>query len=115
MVQGDPECAFGHPCGSVVTTIQQAAPSAGVKLRPLRVMTLCLAIGLIVTTIPFVKNTGLYILVCMLLVCVIAPLIYSRSRERLDYFESIHVFGLIYLVYMGVGAIWTVNDPGTVA
>ena len=50
-----------------------------------------------------------------MLVCVIGPLMYSRSREQLDYFESIHVFGFIYFVYMGVGAIWTVNDPGTVA
>ena len=115
MVQGDPERAFGHPCGSVVTTIQQTAPSAGVKLRPLRVMTIFLLTGLILATIPFAKHTGLYILVCLLSLCVIGPLWYSRSRKRLDYFESIHVFGIIYFLYMGVGAIWTVNDPGTVA
>ncbi len=115
MVQGDSECVFGHPCGSVVTTIQQTAPSAGAKLRPLRVMAICLVTGLIITTIPFVKNTGLYILVCMLLICVVAPMWYSRAHKRLDYFESIHVFGIIYFLYMGVGAIWTVNDPGDVA
>lgn len=85
------------------------------KLRPLRVMTSCLVTALILTTIPFAKNTGLYILVCLLLLCVIGPLWYSRTRQRLDYFESIHVFGLLYFVYMGIGAIWTVNDPSLVA
>ena len=68
-------------------------------------MTICLITGLIITTIPFVQNTGLYVLVCMLLLCVVGPMWYGRSRKRLDYFESIHIFGLIYFLYMGVGAI----------
>ena len=50
-------------------------PDTGVKLRPLRVMTICLLTGLIITLIPFVENTGLYVLVCLLLLCVVGLLL----------------------------------------
>lgn len=78
-------------------------------------MTACVVTGLVLTVIPFVEHTTLYVLVCMLLLCVLGPMWYSRAQKRLDYFESIHVFGIIYFLYMGVGAIWTVNNPGDVA
>ncbi len=78
-------------------------------------MSICLVIGAIIATIPFVQNTGLYVLVCLMLMCVVGPFWYSRSQSGLDYFESIHIFGLIYFVYMAIGAVWTVNDPSAVA
>jgi len=33
------------------------------------------------------------------------------QQGKLDAFESVHVLGLVYFVYFGLGAIWLVQDP----
>jgi hypothetical protein len=84
-------------------------------MRSLRGMMICLLTGLILVTVPFAKHAGLYTVVLGLLLCLLGPIWYSWFRGRLDYFESIHIFGVTYFVYFGLGAVWTVNDPSFVA
>jgi hypothetical protein len=78
-------------------------------------MAVCLLAGLVVVTVPFVEHSTLYALVLGILLCLLGPLAFSWFRGRLDIFETIHVYGLIYFVFFGLGAVWTVGDPSYVA
>jgi hypothetical protein len=90
-------------------------PAVDPKLRPLRGVVACLLTGLVLTSVTFVEHAMLYIIVLGLFLCLLGPLLYSWFRGELDFFEPIHVFGLVYFVYFGLGSVWTVNDPGFVA
>jgi hypothetical protein len=78
-------------------------------------MMICLLTGGILVTMLFAEHAGLYAVVLGLLLCVLGPIWYSWFRGKLDYFESIHIFAVIYFVFFGLGAVWTVNDPSYVA
>jgi hypothetical protein len=91
------------------------ALSRGSKLDSLRAMGLCLVGAALTLMIPFVENVYLYTLVTLLGACVVVPFAIDWHRHRLDIFAPIHVFGALYFVWFGLGALWTVQDPGKVA
>jgi hypothetical protein len=74
-----------------------------------------LAAAGICAILPFVENAGLYVIVIALGLAAVAPAWFDWISGRLDYFEPVHWFGMVTFVYFGLGAIWTVNDPGRVA
>jgi hypothetical protein len=71
--------------------------------------------ALLAVVIPMTENAGLYVLVAGLLFCWVGPAWYQWQRGRFDAFESVHIIGLTYFVFFGLGAIWSVQDPSHVA
>jgi hypothetical protein len=82
---------------------------------PLRAALICVIGGAICITVPFATHVSVYMLTAVLLACVVGPLLRDWHDGKLDYFEPIHVLGLTYFIYFGLGAMWTVQDPGFVA
>jgi hypothetical protein len=82
---------------------------------PLVVGGLCLVCGVLALLIPFVEYSTVHMLAAMMFLCWLVPLWYQRLRGRLDVFETLHVVGLLYFTYFGLGAVWTVLDPAHVA
>lgn len=81
------------------------------RSHSLRAALICVGASVATISIPFVENTLLYTLVCLLATCVIVPAWFDWSRGRLDVFAPIHVVGLIYFIDFGLGSIWVVQDP----
>lgn len=83
--------------------------------RSLRAMAIFLGGGLLAVIIPMTENAGLYAVVAGMLFCWVAPAWYQWQRGKFDAFESVHIIGLTYFVFFGLGAIWSVQDPSHVA
>jgi len=89
--------------------------AVGRRSQSLRSVWLFLLLGLAAVVVPFVEHWVLYSVVLGLFLCLAVPLWLCMFRGELDYFEPIHIFGLVYFVFFGLGSIWTVNDPIDVA
>lgn len=87
---------------------------AAVKARPLRAALICLASAALLL---FMARGDVLVngLVALMLFCLVAPAWQRWQAGRLDLFESIHVVGLIYFVFFGLGALWILGDPVNVA
>jgi hypothetical protein len=93
---------------------QTLVPPAG-TLRPMRAAAIFLALGLLAVIIPQVGDIYSHALLATMVVCCIAPAWQEWQTGRLDVFETVHVIGLLYLLYFGFGAIWAINDPVNIA
>jgi hypothetical protein len=98
-----------HGQHSLTTAIQPIAAS-----HSLRAGILFLFCAGLVLFLPFLSNVLLYAIVLVLLVCWVAPMWLDVQQGRFDPFESIHVMGLRYFAFFGLGAIWTYQDPARV-
>lgn len=85
------------------------------RSHALRVSLLCFSVAVLAATVPLSEHWLLYVIVAAMFACLAVPVWYRWQAGRLDYFEPIHIVGLIYFVYFGLGAIWTVQDPLFVA
>ena len=81
----------------------------------MRAALICVFAGILFATIPFVPESQVYVMVCLMFLCLIGPAWYEWQRGSLDYFETIHVIGFIYFVFFGMGAVWTLGDPVNIA
>jgi len=88
---------------------------AGESVRSLRAAVGCLAVGVAATLLLLTEQTYLYTVVGLLALCVAVPMWLDGMRGRLDWFEVLHVYGLVYFTFFGLGAVWTVHDPKFVA
>lgn len=84
-------------------------------LRPMRAATIFLLAGLLAVVIPQVGDVYSYALLVAMAFSCIAPAWYEWQNGKLDVFETVHVIGLLYFIYFGLGAIWSINDPVHVA
>lgn len=96
---------------SISPTLTQAPVQ---RSLPLRAALICLVGGAICVSVPFASHLAVYTLTAVLLGCVIGPALWDWHNGRLDYFEPIHVLGAVYFIYFGLGAMWTVQNPGDV-
>lgn len=85
------------------------------RVHSLRAALLILVAGAVLLTIPYANNVPLTVLVLLLCYCCFFPAWIQWQRRRLDIFETIHLIGLLYFVFFGLGAIWAFNDPVFVA
>jgi hypothetical protein len=88
--------------------LRQALP---VRAQPLRALVLCLALAALAASIPFMERPGLWAIAAGMLTCVIVPAWNDWRHGKLDVFEPIHVVGLVYFLYFGLGALWVVGNP----
>jgi hypothetical protein len=65
--------------------------------------------------LPSVRNPALVALALVQLSCLAIPIWINVQRNTFDPFESVHVMGLRYFAFFGMGAIWTAQDPANVA
>lgn len=77
----------------------------------MRAALLCLATAGLCASIPFMEHPGLYAIAAGLLLCFLVPAWNDWRRNQLDIFEPIHVLGLIYFIYFGLGSLWLVAEP----
>lgn len=98
------------------TTTSAPIPVGGSgRAHSLRAMVICLGAAALILVIPLVSQIFLYATVAALGACWALPLWLDWQRGRFDLFAPIHVFGGIYFIYFGVGAVWTVQNPDRVA
>jgi hypothetical protein len=88
---------------------------ASSRQQGLRVALVFLAAAAVTATIPMVSHGWLYAIVACLFLCWLVPVWTHWHRGILDFFEPIHIIGMISVVYFGLGAIWVVGDPENVA
>ncbi|HKQ63015.1 MAG TPA: hypothetical protein VJS92_17115 [Candidatus Polarisedimenticolaceae bacterium] len=81
----------------------------------LRTSLLFLAAGAVCALAPFVEHAGLYLLASLQFLAFLVPLWLSWHRGEFDLLEPVHVLGLIFFVYLGLGAVWVVQNPEAVA
>jgi hypothetical protein len=81
---------------------------ASISIKPLLVL---LFAALVTVLVPFSEQAFLLTLVLLLGVLTFGPAWVRWQQGKLDAFESVHVLGLVYFVYFGLGAIWLVQDP----
>jgi hypothetical protein len=65
--------------------------------------------------LPSVRNPALVALALIQLSCLVVPIWINIQRNTFDPFESVHVMGLRYFAFFGMGAIWAAQDPANVA
>ncbi len=87
----------------------------GTNAHSLRAALFFMACAILALFISFLSNPLLFAIVFALGVCCFSPALFDIQRGRFDAFETIHVMGLRYFLYFGMGAIWTFQDPGHVA
>ena len=89
--------------------------SAAIEHRPVlaswKVSIVLLVAAITAVMLPLAQHVYLLGLVLLLGVVCIGPAWFAWQRGSLDPFAPIHVIGLIYFVYFGLGAIWAVQDP----
>ena len=68
-----------------------------------------------VTAAPLLPYPALAALILVQLACLTIPVWIDIQRSTFDPFESVHVMGLRYFAFFGLGALWTAQDPTTVA
>ncbi|HXV75833.1 MAG TPA: hypothetical protein VD788_05885, partial [Candidatus Polarisedimenticolaceae bacterium] len=83
--------------------------------KSLQVGLLALGCAALALAVPFLGNPWLYALAALLLACFLLPVWNDLQLGRLDPFETIHVMGLRYFAFFGLGAVWTFQNPGDVA
>jgi len=64
---------------------------------------------------PLLPQPALIVLILIQAACLTIPAWIEVQRNIFDPFESVHVMGVRYFVFFGMGAIWTVQDPSRVA
>lgn len=79
--------------------------------HPLLAATLSLGAAIVSLWVATSDHVLLYVIVGALFLLCFAPACIDWYRGRLDFFETIHPFALIYFTYCGLGAIWVVNEP----
>jgi hypothetical protein len=99
-----------------VQIARSVAPAVAAGPRSLRVAVLCFVGAALcaLTAQSGFQNIGLYLIVAAMAACVLVPLWNGWARDRLDWFEPVHVIGVLYLFYFGIGAIVAVHDPRSV-
>ncbi len=95
--------------------VHDLALDRGGRHRSLRAVAICLAGAGLTLVIPFVQHVQVYTLAFLLGGCLIVPAWFDWNRGRLDVFAPLHVYGAVYFINFGVGAILTVEDPALVA
>ena len=98
-----------------MTNLPLAAMPVANRVRSLRLAGIFVFVGMICSILPFVENSGLYMIVLALGVACAAPAWFDWVNGRLDYFEPVHAISFMFFVYFGLGSIWTVNNPTRVA
>jgi hypothetical protein len=83
--------------------------------RSLQVAILALGCGVLALSMLVVGNYWLFGMAGILLACFLLPMWHDIHLHRFDPFETIHLMGLRYFAYFGLGAIWTFQDPEAVA
>jgi hypothetical protein len=71
--------------------------------------------ALVSLSLPSVRNPALSALVLVQFACLVIPIWINIQRNTFDPFESVHVMGLRYFTFFGLGALWTSQDPTYVA
>ena len=99
--------SFDSP-GMLRPRTQASSPS-------LRAALLMLGCAAVAAGVPFLSNPWVYGLAALMLGCVVVPLWFASQRGQIDAFESVHIMGLRFFLYFGLGAIWTWEDPTRVA
>lgn len=90
-----------------------ATPSPRAHL--LRAAVLCAGLAATVLIVPFDERMSYYFVVAGFLACLLVPVWLASHRGAFDVFETVHVLGLQYLVFYGLGAVWSAGDPEHVA
>ena len=85
--------------------------SSGNPYQPLLAASLAAAVALSSLWLRFVDNLWVPVAMAVLGLAAFVPAWTARMRGRLDYFEPVHVIGLLYFVEFGLGALWTVEHP----
>lgn len=85
------------------------------RAHALRAALLCAGLAVTVVIIPFDERMPYYAVVAGFLACLIVPLWFTSHQGGFDVFETVNVLGLQYLVFYGLGAVWSVGDPEHVA
>jgi hypothetical protein len=97
--------------GVRVSRFQHVAGAPLSKVGQLRAAAIFLVAGLLALVLPHVGGHYIHGLVSLMAFCCIAPAWYEWQAGRLDVFETVHVIGVLYLLYFGFGALWALNDP----
>jgi hypothetical protein len=85
------------------------------RVRTLRAALLLLGAAGLALLVPLSDHGWLFLNVILMAACLVAPMAYSWQKNRFDAFEIVHILGLRYFLFFGVGALWTVADPYEVA
>jgi hypothetical protein len=98
----------------VQPTASAAIPSF--RTHALRAAVLSVALAASVLIIPVDERVPYYAVVAGFLACLLVPIWYTTTHRRtFDVFETINVLGVLYLVFYGMGAVWSAGDPHNVA
>ena len=90
-----------------------AAFSSRAPLLGAAVLSLALASSVLI--IPFDDRMPYYAVVAGFVACLLVPIWYTSYRGRFDVFETVNVLGVLYFLFYGMGAVWSVGDPENVA
>jgi hypothetical protein len=85
------------------------------RVRTLRIAILLLGAAGMALLVPLASHGWLFLNVILMAACLVVPMARDWQRDRFDAFEIVHVLGLRYFLFFGVGALWTVADPYEVA
>lgn len=91
--------------------MQQTLAIGGERRYSLRLAALLLLFGVGVAFVPLIDNAFLYAIVAGLVACWLVPIFVQWHRGTLDWFEPVHAMGFAWVVYFGVGAVYTMNFP----
>ena len=81
------------------------------QLHSLRMALICVAGALLASLLFMLEHTLVHVTVIMMAASVVFPVGYRWFQGRLDWFEPIHIVGVINFVFFGLGSVWLVNDP----
>jgi hypothetical protein len=99
-----------------VTTLSHArSATRGGRERALLAALFCLFGGAVIGWLPWMEHRTIYALIAGMVLLWVAPMWNDWRRARLDAFETVHVVGFLYVVFFGLGALWSVESPDLVA
>ena len=91
--------------------VNEQIPVRAHQLHSLRMALICVAGALLASLLFTMEHTFVHVTVIMMAAGVVFSVAYRWFQGQLDWFEPIHIVGLIYFVFFGLGSIWLVNDP----
>lgn len=95
-------------------SVEAIAQPAG-KRSVLLAAVMFIVVGSLIAMAPLFEHVTLYAIVAALGAMLIIPAWRDYNNGTLDYFEPVHVIGVAYFAFFGLGSIWTVHYPELVA